>query len=150
VEVEIAKDASFSDPVFHATVAGTSLLLDAADLPGLEEYRGALYWRVRLVHAKGQSLAKSAAGTASGWSLSRPLALDPSGTSAIRAGAPARKPILIQARPGLFVAGGPAQEPVLFDLAGKRQPYRFQRVAGGWRLAPRGYRPSGSFLLVKP
>ena len=148
VEVEISKDASFTDIILHAVVAGMSLHLDAANLPGLEGYQGALYWRVRLVHPKRGALAKSAANTPGDWSLARPLIVDMSGTSAIRARDKSLKHVLIQAHEGLFVAdNASASAPALFNLAGKRQSARFQRVAGGWKLGPENSGLSGLFYI---
>jgi hypothetical protein len=150
VEIEIAKNASFTDLVFHAVVAFTTLHLEAKDLSGLAGYKGTLYWRVRLIHAKQAGLAKSAAAIPNEWSLSRPLVLDMSDAGTIRINQPSLKPVLIQAQTGLFIAGNETSSPpVLFNLAGKRQSTRFQRVAGGWRLNPASRGFSGVFFIVK-
>ncbi len=149
VEIEIAKDPSFTD-VVHRVSAVTTLHLEANDLASLVGYQGEIYWRARLIHAKHGALAKSSAVLASEWSLSRPLALDMSGVSGIRTMQQIRQSVLVQIQQGLFVAGSAASpEPVLLNLSGKRQLARFQRVAGGWRLdaADRGF--SGLFIIEK-
>ncbi len=134
VEIEIAKNASFTDLVLRIT-AVTTLHLEAKDLSGLAGYQGEIYWRVRLIPAKHGALAKSSAGVATEWSLSRPLVMDMSDVSAIRVIKTSLKPVLVQAHQGLFVPGSAtSSEPILWSLSGKRQPVRFQRVTGGWRM----------------
>jgi len=122
VEVEISKDPSFADLVFHKVVSLAILHLEAGNFTGLDGYQGALYWRVRLIHGHSGALAKASATTTDDWSLSRPLVMDMSGATAIRDRAPAQKPFHFQWRPGLFlIGGGDRSAPVVIDAAGKRQ-----------------------------
>ncbi|MBW8889157.1 MAG: LamG domain-containing protein [Fibrobacteres bacterium] len=148
VEVEISKDAAFADVVLRTVVTVTSLHLDPDSIPALADYHGALYWRVRLIHAKPAALAKASASTPDEWSLSRPLVLDMPAVGLMRPRAPSLRPVLFRSGSGFFVAGtASSAAPVLFNLAGKRQASRFHRVAGGWRMDPAQDGPCGLFFL---
>jgi hypothetical protein len=122
VEVEIAKDPSFTDVVFHKVVTLAILQLAARDFAGLDGYQGVLYWRVRLAHRHSNALAKAAAADSEDWSLSRPLVMDMSDATAIRNPAHAQKAFHFRWQPGRFlIRGEDGSAPLIIDAAGKRQ-----------------------------
>ena len=163
VEVEFAKNSSFTDVVLRVVVSTTAFRLEPEDLAKIGTYKGQIYWRVRLVHRKAAALAKSsavattasAATTASvavtgEWSPSRPMILNLSVPTSLADRSMRSRPVLLQGRSDLFVSDdGTGSRPYLFDLAGNRQSARFERVPGGWRLEKSGYAATGLFLLQR-
>ncbi|MEO7426103.1 MAG: LamG-like jellyroll fold domain-containing protein [Fibrobacteria bacterium] len=125
-EIEISKDPSFTDLCFHKVAGVSTLHIEAGDLPDLAGYEGALYWRVRLTHGHSGASAKiSAQGSEpipGDWSLSRPLIMNMSETSAIGNHAFSLKPFHFQWQRGLFLLDREAgSAPVRIDPAGKQQ-----------------------------
>jgi hypothetical protein len=154
VEVEFAKNSSFTDVVLRVVVSTTAFRLQPSDLAKIGTYKGQIFWRVRLVRSKAVALAKSSvAPTASlaetgEWSPSRPMILDLTAPTSLAGRASGSRPILVQSGSGLFVADdGSGSRPFLYDLAGHRQSARFERVPGGWRLEKAGFAATGLVLI---
>jgi hypothetical protein len=138
LEMELAKDPAFDSVAVRLTLAKLSFELGPDDLGALAGYTGSIYWRVRLIPAATQALAKRALAKESSaearpeWSLARPLLLDLAApSSSLRS-----QPRLVKAQAGLILPG--PGEPALFDLSGRRVPTRFRRLPGGGGGGGRG------------
>ena len=148
IEIEIAKNQDFTDGLIRVVVSSANAELAAAKLSGLAGYKGVIYWRGRILHAKAKAMAKTAAASVEEWSPSRPLVVDMSGNSA--AVRPSLKAILTPGRAGTFIAASAdSPEPSLYDFAGKRQRARFRKVPGGWELEPAGGGFPGLFFIAR-
>lgn len=151
VEIEVAKNADFDTIAARLRFADLSFDLDLGSFSALAGYRGPIYWRVRLIPAKRANALAKAAAAEPEWSPSRPIVLDLSGTTDLALPAPglARAPRLVRAMAGLLLQG--PEEPVLFDLSGKRVAVRFRRLPQGegnatyWRLESV---PAGAGVLL--
>jgi len=148
IEIEIAKSEDFTNGLIRVVVSSVNAQLVADKLADLAGYKGVIYWRGRILHAKVQAIAKVAASSEEDWSLPRPLVVDMSGdVLAIR---PSLKAVLVQGRAGTFVpSSADSPEPSLFDFAGKRQRVRFRKVPGGWELEQADPGLSGLFLIAR-
>jgi hypothetical protein len=148
IEIEIAKNEDFTNGLIHVVVSSANAELAIEKLADLAGYKGVIFWRGRILHAKDMAMAKTTAVSKEEWSLSRPLVVDMSGNPiAIRS---SMKAILIQGRSGTFIAASAdSPEPSLYDLAGKHQYARFRKVPGGWELEPAGRSLSGLFFIAR-